>query len=289
MGANIIDATPDDMSVFWLYDGEPVSQSSLTANLVCRVVFGLLSNLLMWVPLRLLHRNGELAAVVLIIATMIYNVGTVINGLIWRTDDTASWWEGYGYCDVFIYLNYPILTIYTACVFAIMRNLAAQISLMRVNTPSQREKRKHNIIQCLIIFPVPVLWMAWVYPAGVHRYFLTTLSGCSWQPTRTWPTLVFWCIPQPAYVVGAAYYAGMFRFRFVTALFPSFPGKMEEGLFTGVTPRASASIKETNTTNPQASPSGASDSSPETPSPPSPPPTAAPPPAPAAPSAASTS
>lgn len=281
MGANIIDTTPDELSDFWLYNGEPISQSSLIANLICRVVFGLLSNLLMWVPLRLLHRNGELAAVVLIVATMIFNVGTVINGLIWHTDDTASWWKGYGYCDIFVYLNYPILTIYTSCVFTIMRNLAAQISLMRANTPSQREKRRHNIIQCLIIFPVPLLQVAWVYPASVHRYFILTLAGCNWQPTRTWPTLVFWCIPQPAFVVGAAYYAGMFRVVVVIM------GRREKASHRRAW-KTSTGMK-TNTRNPQSSPSGASDSSRETQSPPYPLPTAAPPPAPGAPSAASTS
>ncbi|SPN98367.1 uncharacterized protein DNG_01412 [Cephalotrichum gorgonifer] len=214
MGATIINGSAENMSDLWLAHHDIPSQSSLTANMICRVVFGSLSNLFMWVPLSLLYRNGELAAVVLIAATMVYNAGTVVNAIVWQTDNVSSWWMGFGYCDVFVYLNYPILTIYTSSVLAIMRNLAAQISLMRADSLNLHEKRRRNLVQALIIFPVPILQVAWIYPLSVHRYYVLTLVGCTWWPSRTWPSVVFFCLPQPAFALAAAWYAGVTFWRF---------------------------------------------------------------------------
>lgn len=209
MGVTVIDGANETWAeTFWIAHSDPVSPSSLTTNLICRVVFSTLSTLFMWVPLTLLHRNGELAAVVLIVVTMIYNTLTATNALIWRTDDTSSWWLGRGYCDAYIYVNYPIMTIHTACVFASMRKLADQISLMRADSPSLHERRRRNLFQALVIFPVPLLQVAWMYPTSVHRYYILTLAGCTWWPGRSWPTLVFFSIPQPAFALAAAWYAG---------------------------------------------------------------------------------
>lgn len=211
MGSIVINATdPSYKSDFWLSETTygPISQASLTANVICRVIFTTLSNLLMWVPLKLLHRNGELAAVIFIVVTMIYNLSTAINSIIWRSDDTSTWWMGWGYCDVYIYINYPILTIYTSCVFAVMRNLADQISLMRADSLSLREKRRRNLIQSIIIFLVPLIQLALIYPASLHRYNIMPLVGCAWWPNRTWVSFVFFCVPPPVFALGAAWYAG---------------------------------------------------------------------------------
>ena len=280
MGAMIVDASDVAnrtlVEAFWITERDPLSQSSLTTNAICRVVFALLSNLLMWVPLKLLRRHGELAAVILIIVTMVYNVLTLINAIIWHTDDVSSWWMGWVYCDAFNYINYPILTIYTSCVFAIMRNLADQTSLMRADSLSLREKHRRNLVQALIIFPAPVVQLAWMYPTSVHRYYLMPLAGCTWWPSRTWPSLVFFCIPQPAFTIGAAWYAGMSSASSML--------RSRDGLSGGL-----ADSYHANKGAYQSSRSGGSDSSPKTPCRRSPPPTPARPPAPAAPSVVSTS
>lgn len=214
MGSIIVDASDASNKTlvenFWLSTTPygPVSQASLTTNVVCRVIFTTLSNLLMWVPLKLLRRNGELAAVIFIVVTMIFNLFTAVNSLIWHTDDTSTWWMGWGYCDVYNYINYPVLTVYTSCVFAIMRNLADQISLMRADSLSLREKRRRNIIQSVIIFLVPLIQVACIYPTSLHRYYVMPLVGCGWWPSRTWLSFVIYCIPPPVFALGAAWYAG---------------------------------------------------------------------------------
>ncbi|KAL7789940.1 pheromone receptor [Trichoderma ceciliae] len=192
----------------------PYTNPSLTANLVCRVLFGILANLVCLVPLRLLYRNGEFAAAVFIINAEIQNLRNVVNALIWRTDDMASWWPGYGLCDLDPYLHNFGIGLYATCLLAIMRNLAIQVGSLRANPPSRREKRRRNIIQALIIFPLPLLQTAWTYPLTLQRYYIGTLFGCSWLNAPTWPYIVFEILPPALVSLITAGYAILIYIRF---------------------------------------------------------------------------
>lgn len=172
---------------------------ALTANLVCRVLFGLLANLVCLVPLRLLYRNGEFAAAVFIANMEVQNLRNVVKALIWHDDNMDAWWPGYGLCDLDPYLYTLSVGLYATCLLAIMRNLAIQVGSLRANPPSRKEKRRRNIIQALIIFPLPLIQTAWTYPVTLQRYYVGTLIGCSWMPAPTWPFIVFMILP-PALV-----------------------------------------------------------------------------------------
>ncbi|KAH8128648.1 hypothetical protein FP744_10008470 [Trichoderma asperellum] len=164
---------------------------SLMANLICRVVFALIGNIVCLVPLRLLYRNGELAAVMLILVVELANFETVVNSLIWHNEDVESWWPGYGFCDVDSYIHNLLIGLYTTCLLAIMRNLALQIGNMRASPLTKKEKTRRNIAQALIIFPLPLLQVVWTYPLTQQRYIIGTLSGCSWANSHSWPYMVF--------------------------------------------------------------------------------------------------
>lgn len=164
---------------------------SLMANLICRVVFAFLGNLVCLVPLRLLYRNGELAAVVLILVVELQNFENAINALIWHNDDVASWWPGYGFCDVDSHIRNLSIGLFNTCLLAIMRNLAMQIGNMRASPLTKKEKKRRNIVQALIIFPLPLLQVVWTYPLAQQRYIIGTLSGCSWANSHSWPYMVF--------------------------------------------------------------------------------------------------
>ncbi|KAI1021451.1 hypothetical protein LB505_000090 [Fusarium chuoi] len=56
----------DDLSIIVAPGPGTITTPSLTANLVCRVLFGLIANIACIVPLKNLYRNGEFAAVVFI-------------------------------------------------------------------------------------------------------------------------------------------------------------------------------------------------------------------------------
>ncbi|KKP06116.1 pheromone a factor receptor [Trichoderma harzianum] len=206
--------TPD-FSIFML--GPPptiYTTPSLTANLVCRIFFGILANLICLIPLQLLYRNGEFAAVVFILNMELENLRNIVNALIWRNDDVESWWPGYGLCDVDGHLHNFCISLYATCLLAIMRNLAIQVGSLRANPPSRREKRRRNIIQALIIFPLPLVQVAWTYPLAQQRYYVGTLVGCFWPNASAWPTIVFEILPQAIVSVITAGYAIFIYIRF---------------------------------------------------------------------------
>ncbi|OAA37259.1 a-pheromone receptor PreA [Cordyceps fumosorosea ARSEF 2679] len=196
----------------------PFSSTSLTANLVTRVALAVVANLVCLVPLRLLYRNGEFAATVLIVVIEVKNVFTILMALLWQTDDVEAWWPGYGLCDAEPFVYNGCAGVFVTCLLAIMRNLAHQVGVMRANPMTVRERRRRNLIQALIIFPLPLVQLAFTWPLTARRYAVGTLMGCSWVPSSTWPFLVFFVIAQLVISVVAAIYAVItfFRFRQVT-------------------------------------------------------------------------
>ncbi|PON27250.1 pheromone a factor receptor [Trichoderma gamsii] len=164
---------------------------ALTANLICRVLFALIGNLICIVPLRLLYRNGELAAALFILVVQLQNFESAVNALIWHNDDVDSWWPGYGFCDVDSHVRNFTIGLFNSCLLAIMRNLALQIGNMRASPLTKKEKTRRNIVQALIIFPLPLLQAVWTYPLAQQRYYIGTLTGCSWANSRSWPYAVF--------------------------------------------------------------------------------------------------
>ncbi|KAL7909571.1 pheromone receptor [Trichoderma velutinum] len=203
-------------SSIWMLGPAPTiyTNPSLTSNLVCRVFFGILANLVCLIPLQLLYRNGEFAAVVFILNVEMENLRNIVNALIWRNDDVESWWPGYGLCDVDAFLHNFCISIYATCLLAIMRNLAIQVGSLRANPPSRREKRRRNIIQALIIFPLPLVQVAWTYPLAQQRYYVGTLVGCYWPNASAWPTIVFEILPQAIVSLITAGYAIFIYIRF---------------------------------------------------------------------------
>ncbi|PHH52753.1 Pheromone receptor 1 [Ceratocystis fimbriata CBS 114723] len=183
------------------------------ANLVCRVVFGIIALLMCLVPLRLLYRNGEFAATVLVISVLITIVFFLADALIWSSLDTSTWWNGVGYCDIHVYLLLCAQTTVVASIFAIMRNLAVNINMMRAGPMTKRERKRKNMIQALIIFPVPLLQLAWIYPISSQRYGIVPLSGCVNRVYSSWPVL-FLILPQVIFPCLTAVYAVLIYVRF---------------------------------------------------------------------------
>lgn len=171
-----------------------ITTPSLTTNLVCRVLLGLLANIACIVPLKNLYRNGEFAAVVFIANIEWSNLDTIINSLIWRNDDTSKWWNGEGFCDLNAYYVNFTNALFGTCLLAIMRNLAQQVGLLRANALTVRERRRRNLVQALIMFPLPIVQVAWVWPLTTQRYAVATLAGCSWIAWPSWPYMVFFVL-----------------------------------------------------------------------------------------------
>lgn len=185
----------------------PYMTLSLTANLVLRVSLSLLANAVCLAPLRVLYRHGEFAAAVFIANVELLNLKAVVNSLLWRNDHVAAWWAGWGFCDVVVHLHNACGALFITCLLAIMRNLAQQVGMMRANPLTVNERRRRNLVQALIMFPLPVVQLAWTMPASRRRYEVGTLIGCSWDSHPSWPNLAFFVLPPIAIAFVTAGYA----------------------------------------------------------------------------------
>ncbi|KAK8041898.1 pheromone receptor [Apiospora rasikravindrae] len=190
-----------------LLQNQTAASASLQANLVCRVLFAIIGTLFCWVPFRLLLRNGEFAAVVFIVGVVITNFFTMINSLLWRNDYWGLWWDGQGWCDLQVWLVGPLQTIYAAAILAIMRHLAEQVGMMRVTTLSAQEKRRRNLIQALIIFPLPLVQLAFTWFDLAQRYIIGTLVGCSAVYDNSWPKIFVYSAPPMVFSLASVPYA----------------------------------------------------------------------------------
>ncbi|KAI6781093.1 uncharacterized protein J7T54_003260 [Emericellopsis cladophorae] len=166
------------------------------------------------VPLRLLYRNSELAATIFILNVILKNIDTVVLALIWRNDDMESWWKGYGLCDVTPYFHNFSIALYATCLLAIMRNLAHQVGLLTAHPLTVKEKRKRNMIQALIMFPLPVVQLALTWPLTRNRYAVGAIVGCSWSADPSWPYLVFFVIAPTIVSTITVFYAILIYWRF---------------------------------------------------------------------------
>lgn len=183
------------------------TNTSLTANLLCRVTFALIANFVCLVPLRLLYSNGEFAAVVFIANVEVKNLFTVLYALIWRDDNVLDWWAGYGLCDVSPYIHNFITMLFITALLAITRNVACQVGLLRANPLTAKEKRRRNVVQALIMFPLPLLQVILTWFITAQRYAVGTLIGCAWAAYPTWVYLVFFILPPLLVALITAGYA----------------------------------------------------------------------------------
>ncbi|KAF7563820.1 hypothetical protein G7046_g288 [Stylonectria norvegica] len=204
----------DDALLIVVPGPDTYTTPALTANLVLRILLSILASLVCVVPLRLLYRNGEFAASVFIVNIMVKNLDTIINALIWRDDNTDAWWPGHGFCDVNPYLRNFTVGLYATCLLAIMRNLAQQVGLLRANPLTVREKRRRNLVQALIMFPLPIVQLVWIWPLTTQRYVVGTLVGCSWVASLSWPYIVLFVLAPVVVALVTAGYAVLIYTRF---------------------------------------------------------------------------
>ena len=188
--------------------GAPYSDASLQANLIARVVLGILSLVFNFVPTKLLWWNGEFAATVFCLINTLINLYYVVNALIWSDDNVETWWAGHGWCDLQAYTTFALRTAWHICLFEMMRSLARKVSLVRVGAKTDAERRRHYIVTSFVVFTLPLLQVALSYFLMLRRYDVSTLAGCNAVYDPNWIFLILFVLPTPLFVIGAAYMAG---------------------------------------------------------------------------------
>ncbi|EMR63238.1 putative pheromone receptor protein [Eutypa lata UCREL1] len=180
----------------------PLNPKLLT-NLIARVSLAILGTLLCWVPLRVLGRNGEFAATVLIATVCALNAITVINSLTWRSDDWTQWPSGRGLCDLEVYLLVPLDTMYAAAVFAVVRRLAGQVRLSSGSSSSGQQLPPAHSHASLGAATVVVF----TYFDLAQRFVVGTLVGCSAVYDNSLPKLLVFDVPPAAFAIASVPYA----------------------------------------------------------------------------------
>ncbi|KAI1187214.1 GPCR fungal pheromone mating factor [Nemania serpens] len=184
----------------------PATNPGLQANLACRVILAMAGTLISWVPLRLLFRNGEFAAVVFIVDVALMNLITILNSLIWNNDDWNNWWDGKGLCDVEVYVSAPLQTVYAASIFTVMYHLSQQVKVSGVGH-DRRDRTRRNLIQSAIIFPIPLVQLLFTYFDLAQRYIVGTLIGCTAVYDISWPKNLVYDAPPAVFAVLSIPYA----------------------------------------------------------------------------------
>ncbi len=118
---------------------------------------------------------------------------------------------GYGWCDIQVYLIFALDTLYSACVFEIMRTLANKVALSRATGLSSSEKRRRTMISASSLFPIPLFQVAFTWFILSQRYSIAPLIGCLSNYDSTWPFLVFYVLPAPLLTIAAVVAAGEFE------------------------------------------------------------------------------
>jgi pheromone a factor receptor len=188
--------------------GPPYTNPALQANLFFRVFLGFIAVMVSWIPARLLWRNGEFAATVFCVTVVLRNIGYIINALVWRDDNVAEWYAGYGWCDLQVYINFAMDTAFNTCLFEIMRSLYSKVGLNRTTSLTSSEQLRKQLISAAVIFTMPAVQVVLTFFLMVRRYNISTLVGCTTIYHFDWVFFCFYILPTPVFVTLAAILAG---------------------------------------------------------------------------------
>ncbi|KAL6713188.1 a-factor receptor [Lecanora helva] len=180
----------------------------ITPTAIAVPVLAFITIILDIAPLAWHIRNRNLAASSLVFWVLLPNLMNVINAVIWPTDNTASWWDGSGLCDVEAKLMIALSFVLVASLLCIMRSLARVLDTRRtVLSPSRSQRRQQMIIECLLCFGSPIYSMIAHYIVQPSRYYVFAISGCVTSVDNSWPKLALIYIWPPIMCLVVVYYS----------------------------------------------------------------------------------
>lgn len=181
------------------------------ANAVALPIFAALALLVTYLPLRSFYHVKNVAACSIILVLDTVNLLTLINAVIWPSDDWESWWLGYGLCDIEVLLRFPITMALATSLCCLSKSLADALDTEHaVFNQSKAQRRRKLIGEVLFCWAVPVLQMALHYTVQAGRYMIAPVFGCTDRLDNSWPMIVIiimWC---PIFTLLNVYYASKF-------------------------------------------------------------------------------
>ncbi|KUJ12931.1 STE3-domain-containing protein [Mollisia scopiformis] len=183
-------------------------------NAVALPFFALLAILVTYLPCRSFWSHRNVPAVSIVVATNVYNAMSVVNGVMWPNDDWASWWPGYGLCDLEALLRYPITMALATSLCGLSKGLADCLDTNNATVhPTAASKRRELLFNVMFCWAIPVLQMALHYVIQNGRYQIFPVFGCSDVIDDSWPTILIIMIWCPIFTFSTLYYAVILLIR----------------------------------------------------------------------------
>ncbi|OQO04646.1 hypothetical protein B0A48_09568 [Cryoendolithus antarcticus] len=177
-------------------------------------VSALLISLLIIPPMLWHARNRNIGATSLIAWILILNIQIVVNALIWRNDNTDSWFSGAGLCDIEVKIQVASGVGFPSSAACVLRALAGVMDTERTSLGNTRAQKKRGYaIDLLWCVGFPALQMLFHYIVQPSRYYVWGISGCVPSVSNSWVTDLLIIAPPVAWVLVCAVYAVLILIR----------------------------------------------------------------------------
>ncbi|CUS11399.1 unnamed protein product [Tuber aestivum] len=175
------------------------------------ISLGGLSIVMALIPLAWHVRNGNTAAVCLIVWITLFNLLSFSNAIIWGGSgiDIYTAWDGKIFCDIEIKIFIASGAGIVGSVAAIARNLARVMSHKVSVIKTKRARRRELVQDLLLSLGLPAWIMAVHYLVQPSRYSLLATTGCTPTIDDSWPSIPLILVWPPIISLVSAYYAGL--------------------------------------------------------------------------------
>ncbi|PWW70796.1 fungal pheromone STE3G-protein-coupled receptor, partial [Tuber magnatum] len=170
-----------------------------------------LSTLVALIPLAWHIRNGNTAAICLIVWITLFNFLSFSNAIIWGGSgfDIYTAWDGKIFCDIEIKIFIASGAGMVGSVAAIARNLARVMSHKVSVIKTKRARRRELAQDLLLCLGLPIWMMTMHYFVQPSRYLLLATTGCAPTIGDSWPSIPLILVWPPIISLVSAYYAGL--------------------------------------------------------------------------------
>ncbi|KAK9480275.1 pheromone A receptor-domain-containing protein [Lipomyces japonicus] len=151
-------------------------------------------------------RHKNVPALCFIVVLQIQNVFVLVNSIPWGSDDTSTYWDGKGYCDIATRVFVAGGVAIVSCLVAISRNLA-NIMAKNVPLPTANIQRRKLIVDLCICFIPPSLIVIFYYFYQPYRYEIIPRYGCMPSCYPSWVMVILYSIWAPILALVASVYS----------------------------------------------------------------------------------
>ncbi|KAK1820433.1 a-factor receptor [Friedmanniomyces endolithicus] len=183
---------------------------------IALATLSLLVILLLLSPMSWHLRNRNVGATFLVAWTILINLQTLINALLWPHDDIALWYNGAGLCDVEVKVQIAFSVAAPAALAAVLRALANALDTSRATLVKSRAQRiRDYVVDLSFCLGFPALQMLFHYIDQPTRYLLFGIAGCEASVSKTWVMILLMDVPPLLWTLVDSYYAILILVRLV--------------------------------------------------------------------------